>query len=236
MNNLDEILELCLDQIASGESTAEECLALHPQLAAELQPYLAAAERLKRGRAIQPSPVFAARLRSDLMRKTQAKPRTVWGIPVFFRQMALNVAILVLAFAGVNTVFAQSALPGEPLYGWKLATENIWRVVTTDPVGTELEISNRRIDEFAVVSKDEARRARVLNSYHDLLVRLRTEQDEQERARILETLRSHQDSLKEKGLAIQELDEYLAGGAAESGGSFPITQPDGSVERPTPKP
>jgi hypothetical protein len=155
---------------------------------------------------------------------------------VFFRQMALNVAIIVLAFVGINTVFAQSALPGEFLYGWKLASENVWRVVTTDPLGTELKISNRRIDEYTLVSKDEVRRARVLNGYHDLLMHLQTEQDEQERARILETLKSHQDSLKEKGLAIQELDEYLAGGATETGGGFPITAPDGSVERPTPKP
>lgn len=236
MNNLDEILEQCLDKIASGESTVEECLARNPTYAAELQPVLVAAERLKRGRAVQPSPVFAARLRSQLMQKTRENPRTTWGFPVFFRQMALNVAMLVLVFAGINTVFAQGALPGEPLYNWKLATESIWRVVTTDPVGTDLEISNRRIDEYTRVSKDEVRRARVLNGYHDLLVRLQTERDEQERARILETLKSHQDSLRERGLAIQELDEYLAGGATETGGGFPITTPDGSVERPTPKP
>lgn len=236
MNNLDEILEECLDEIASGESTVEECLARNPSLAGELQPYLAAAAQLQRGRAVRPSPVFAARLRSELMQKTQAPRRSGWVLPVFFRQMALTVSIMVFAFIGINTAFAQVALPGEPLYEWKLASESFWRVVTTDPIGTELQISGRRIGEYSLVSKDEVRRARVLNGYHELLVRLNTAQDEQERARILSTLKSHQDSLKEQGLSIPELDSYLAGGAAETGGGFPITTPDGSISRPTPNP
>jgi hypothetical protein len=143
---------------------------------------------------------------------------------------------MVLAFVLVSTAFAQSALPGEPLYGWKLASEKFWRTVTTDPIGTDLQLSNRRISEYVAVSKDETRRARVLSGYHDLLVRFETEQDPAERARILQALQQHQSSLKEAGLSIPELDDYFSGGATESGGEFPIATPGESVTRPTPKP
>ena len=235
MNNFDEILEQSLDKIASGEATMEECLARNPIHAAELQPLLAAADRLKRGREVVPSPFFAARLRSELMQKTHAQPKKVWVFPVFFQRMAVNMAILLLMFTITGTAFAQSALPGESLYGLKLASEGVWRVVTIDPVGTDLKISERRINEYMAVSKDEIRRARVLTGYHDLLQRLQSQEDEQDKARILQTLKTHQDSLRKVGLSIPELDQYFAGGATETGGDFPLATPDAPVERPTPK-
>lgn len=233
MKNFDEVLEQSLDKITSGESTMEECLARNPIHSAELEPLLVTAERLKRGRDVAPSPFFAARLRSELMQKTQTPPQRAF--PVLFQRMTFNVAMLLLIFVLTSTAFAQVALPGETLYGLKLASETAWRVVTTDPVGTDLQISQRRIDEYMAVSKDEVRRARVLNGYHDLLIRLQAQEDEQERARILAVLKSHQDSLRKVGLSIPELDSYFAGGATESGGGFPIATPDSPVVRPTPK-
>jgi hypothetical protein len=82
-------------------------------------------------------------------------------------------------------------------------------VLTTDPLGTDLELSNRRINEYVAVSQDETRRARVLSGYHDLLVRFQTEDDELEKARILRVLQSQQDSLRKEGLSIPELDNYF---------------------------
>lgn len=234
MNEFDEILEQSLDKIASGESTPEECLARHPKEAAELEPYFRSVELLQRGRAVAPSLFFAARLRSELMQKTQATPPPTRRLPVFFRQMALNLGVLFLMFGLVGTAFAQGSLPGETLYGVKLATESVWRVVTTDPVGTDLQIADRRVNEYVVVSRDEVRRARVLTGYHDVLVRFQTQQDEKEKERILQVLKSQQDSLRKEGLAIPELDSYFSGGATESGGDFP--KPDPAVIRPTPKP
>jgi hypothetical protein len=108
-------------------------------------------------------------------------------------------------------------------------------VVTTDPVGTDLKISERRIHEYMAVSRDEIRRARVLNGYHDLMLRLQAQEDEQEKTRILQTLKTHQDSLRKVGLSIPELDQYFAGGATETGGDFPLATPDSPIERPTPK-
>jgi hypothetical protein len=234
MNDFDEILEECLDKIASGESTLEECLARNPKEAAELEPYLRSVERLQRGKAVTPSPLFAARLRSELMQKMQATPPPKRRLPVFFRQMALNLGVLFLMFALVSTAFAQGSVPGETLYGVKLASESVWRVLTTDPVGTDLEIANRRVNEYVEVSRDEVRRARVLTGYHDVMVRFQNQADEQEKARILQVLKSQQDSLRKVGLSIPELDSYFSGGATEPSGDFP--NPDPSVTRPTPKP
>lgn len=235
MKNFDEILEESLDKIASGESTLEECLARNPIHAAELQPVLAAVDLLKRGRDVKPSPLFAARLRSELAHKAQSKPKSIWRSPFFLQRMAFSAAIVLFLFVFTSTAFAQTALPGESLYGLKLTSESVWRVVTTDPVGTDLKISERRINEYMAVSKDEIRRARVLNGYHELLLRLQAQEDEQEKARILQTLKSHQDSLHNAGLSIPELDSYFSGGATETGGDFPLATPDSPVERPTPR-
>lgn len=234
MNNFDEILEQSLDKIASGESTVDEILAHHPMDASELEPYLRSIERLQRGRAVAPSPFFAARLRSDLMRKIEATPRRKSIFPFFFQRMAVNVGVFLLMLAFISVGFAQLALPGDSLYELKLASETVWRGLTTDPVGTDLELADRRIDEYVAVSRDEVRRARVLNGYRDLLIRFQTENDEQEKARILEALRSQQDDLRRVGLSIPELDNYFAGGATETGGDFPV--PETSVSRPTPNP
>lgn len=209
MNDFDEILEHSLEKIASDESTVEEALARNPKDAAELEPYLRSAEQLKRGRDVAPSPFFEARLRSDLMRTIKGTQRPARPLPFFFQRMALNVGVLFLMFAFTSTAFAQNALPGESLYGLKLASENVWRVLTTDPLGTDLELSNRRINEYVAVSQDETRRARVLSGYHDLLVRFQTEDDDLEKARILRVLQSQQDSLRKEGLSIPELDNYF---------------------------
>ena len=234
MNDFDAILENCVDQIASGEYSLEECLARHPKYAAELEPILFAAARLKGVREVMPPPFLKARIRADLTRKMESNPRQRRGLPVFFWRMALNVAVLVFALMMTNTVFAQDALPGDSLYAWKLSSEQLWRVVTTDPLGTDLKLSDRRVGEYLAVSNDEARRARVLVSYNELLVRFQAEEDEEDRVRILLALKSQQDSLKKVGLSIPELDSYFSGGATETGGEFQIATPEGPVIRPAP--
>jgi len=56
---LEETLEECLAALAGGQSTVEECLALYPELAAELEPLLHTACRLQDGYAVDPSPLYA---------------------------------------------------------------------------------------------------------------------------------------------------------------------------------
>lgn len=234
MNDFDDVLQQCLDNIASDNSTPEQCLARYPQFSSQLQPYLLAAWQLKYGREVRPSPFFKDRLRADLTQKIRSSPRPIRGLPLFFSRMALNVTVLVVAVVMVSTAFAQAALPGEALYSWKLASEGVWQTVTIDPLGTELRISNRRINEYVAISKDETRRTRVLNGYHTLLVHFETEKDPAEQARILVVLKTHQESLKKAGLSIPELDSYFSGASNKSGNDVPITAPDTSVTSPKP--
>lgn len=233
-NEYEDILETCIEQIANGHSSLEECLARFPNYAAEMEPILSAAARLKQVRHIKPPPFLRARIRAQITETIKAKPRPRRGLPIFFWRMALNVSVLFLALVMTNTVFAQGALPGERLYRWKITSEYVWRVVTTDPLGTDLRLADRRLDEYLAVSKDDTRRARVLMGYNELLVRFQSEADEADRQRILATLKSQQDSLRKVGLSIPELDRYFSGGAIETGGEFQIATPEDPITRPAP--
>ena len=62
-NELETVLDICLSQIEDGESNIDECLALYPEQAAELEPLLKAATRLSRGREVIPDPAYKARTR-----------------------------------------------------------------------------------------------------------------------------------------------------------------------------
>lgn len=213
MKDFEAIVEECIDQITSGESSLEECLARYPQYEAQLEPLLYTAVLLGEAKDVRPSPFLRVHIRSELSRAMRKNPRRRLGMPLAFWRMALNMAVIVFALVMTNTVFAQKALPGEELYDWKLASEDFWRVVTTDPLGTDLKLSERRIDEYVAVSTDEQRRREVLLGYNQLLVRFKAEEDESARARILNVLKSQQDSLRKVGLSIPELESYFSGGS-----------------------
>ena len=212
--NLNEefeaILETCIDAIAEGEASLEECLARYPQFAAEMEPILWTASQLSNAKDVQPSPFLRGRIRAELNYAIKNNPPRKGGFPIYFWKMALNVALLVFALLTTNTVFAQGALPGDSLYNWKLSSERVWRMVSADPLGIDLQLANRRIDEYVAVSNDETRRARVVTNYNEILVRFK---DQDDQARIVETLKVQQDSLRKVGLSLPELDKYVSDGA-----------------------
>ncbi len=202
MNMNDEfeaILETCIEEIAEGESSLEECLARYPQYVTELEPVLYTATRLKSGRAIKPSPFLRGSIRAELNLAMKSSPPPKSRLPLFFWRMALNVAVLVFALIMTNTVFAQGSLPGESLYNWKLASERVWRVVSIDPVGTDLQLSDRRINEYV--------------AENEVLTRFESEGDNNnnDQQRILVVLQSQRDSLHKVGLSIPELENYVSG-------------------------
>lgn len=209
MTDYEAILETCVEEIAEGESSLEECLARYPQYADEMEPILLTAMRLKSAREVQPPPFLRGRIRAELNHAIKSSPQPKVRIPLHFWRMALNVAVLVFALLMTNTVFAQGALPGDSLYNWKITSEHVWRMVSADPLGTDLQLSNRRISEYVAVSNDETRRARVLVSYNELLTRFKSDNNDQDR--ILVVLKSQRDSLHQVGLSIPELDNYVSG-------------------------
>lgn len=216
MNDFDAILETCIDEISTGETSLEECLARYPQYAEEMLPILLAATELKSGRDIQPSPFLRGRIRAELNHAMKKNLPQRGRFPIGFWRVALNIALLVFALITTNTVFAQGALPGESLYNWKINSERVWRFVSADPLGTDLQLSNRRVNEYVAVSNDETRRARVLTSYNELLVKFKSEDNQNDQTRILQVLHLQQDALRKVGLAIPELDSYFSSASPRS--------------------
>ena len=138
MNNFEAVFEVCVDQIVSGESSVEECLAQYPQFEAQLEPLLYAILRLQdEAQAVRPSPFLRSRLRSELNQAIENSSRNKRRLPFPVWRMALNVAVLIFAFVMTNTLFAQGALPGEQLYDWKLASGHPgWRPSHAPPNGS----------------------------------------------------------------------------------------------------
>jgi len=210
MSRFDRVLEDCLDSIASGASTLDECLAHYPEQAARLRPLLQAAVRVGVGQNVRPSPAFKARTRARLYGHMQTHPRhRRWTFSPAWR-VAVGLAVLVAAFFVSGTAFAQGALPGQPLYAWKLYSEQVWRAVAPEPVAVDLSLADRRIAELVAVAPDPTRQARALDGYLEVLARLKSESDVQNSERIIQTLKSHQERLSTAGISIPELDVYLS--------------------------
>jgi len=69
----EETLEECLAALASGQSTVGECLALHPGLAAELEPLLHTARSFQRAYEVDPSPLYAQAARERFLSAMSAR-------------------------------------------------------------------------------------------------------------------------------------------------------------------
>ncbi|HEX9386431.1 MAG TPA: hypothetical protein VF918_08935 [Anaerolineales bacterium] len=204
-NELETILDICLNQIEDGESDVDECLALYPEQAAQLEPLLKAATKLSRGREVIPDPAYKARARAKLSIYMQQNPQRKRVSPVIWR-FAIGVMTMLILFLATGTSFAQSALPGDQLYDWKLTSENVWRMTSNDQLGVDITLSNRRVSELVVVSRDQMRRARALENYEKLLVKFNAAKSEKDRARILPVLRAQHEALIRAGVSIPELE------------------------------
>ena len=85
MNEYDVILDECVDLIASGESSLEECLASYPEYAAQLEPILITVLCLQdEGRDVVPSPALRSRIRGELNHAMKNNPKQKSRFPVFF--------------------------------------------------------------------------------------------------------------------------------------------------------
>ena len=179
MSHIDEILEQCLTDLLSGASTLEECLARHPEHAAQLEPLLRSAVRVGRSSKVRPSPAFKARTRANLTLHMQAHPRRSARYHFPFWRLTASLAAILLAFLATGTVYAQGVLPGNPFYNWKLTSEHAWRWLSSNSVNTDVAIANRRIEEINATSNDPKRRAQALEGYRQVKIRLQSELDDE---------------------------------------------------------
>lgn len=213
MNDLEQVLEDCLKRLTEGRSTLEECLSSYPEHAAQLEPLLQNASGLIRSsREIYVSPVFKSRGRAKLtlhmMDHPHQQPRKAFMFA--WRHIAVSAAVLILALLSVGTVRAQSALPGDLFYAWKLTSERVWRGISPDESHVDLLLADRRVREIVATADDPDHRDRALHDYEEILIRLQSGADQDSEGQILSTLQSNQKSLKDAGLSVPQLDEYLS--------------------------
>ena len=122
----------------------------------------------------------------------------------------LRAAALLLALAMIGlttgTAFAQRALPGAPLYAWKRLSETAWRGVSNDPIGVDLALSMRRVDEWIAVSDDLARSQAALEQYQGVVTRLLVASTDDDHDRIHSALKAEEKLLEAAGLTLPPLD------------------------------
>jgi len=206
--DLASVLDDCIECIAQGEKL-ETCLERYPEQAYELRQLLGAAARLEQGAHLRPSAAFKARARNRLYAHMAAHPRQRAAAPrlSLFPRLAIGLAICLITFAITTTALAQSALPGGALYFWKLTSEDAWRVVSPDPVGVDLALGDRRIDEAMAMGSDRAAQERVMIAYRKVVTDLTKYQDAAAQERIKAELEIQQKRLQDAGLKVPEGNE-----------------------------
>ncbi len=130
MNNIFDVLEICLQEIENG-ADMETVIARYPNLAGELRPILETSMKARTMSNVEPSPEAIRRGRARVMqraaemRESRVAPRKR-VIPAFQR-LALSftlAAFLLLSSTGLLSASA-SALPGENLYPVKRTWEGL---------------------------------------------------------------------------------------------------------------
>ena len=197
MSEFETVLQECLYDLEQGSSKVEDCLQRYPHYAPQLEPILLTSIYLGRGREAQLSPAFKARVRTRLIQQVYARPRKPARSYFTFMRLAASLAVVMLAILVAGTAYAQRALPGEAFYAWKIASETAWRTVAPDPVGTDLAIAERRLNELIAVKPDPVLYAQTLEAYLRVTERLRAQVDPTNEERIQAVLDAQVEELRE---------------------------------------
>ncbi|MBI2906611.1 MAG: hypothetical protein HYX92_03020 [Chloroflexi bacterium] len=133
---IQDILDECIDRIYLRGESLDACLKDFPGREAELFPLLQVAKSLSRVAGMEPTADFKAQTRYRLqMAMSRRKKPASGGRPLIFgwrrRWAPAAAAVAVVFLIGGGTVgAANGSLPGDPLYGIKVATENVQLAVT----------------------------------------------------------------------------------------------------------
>jgi len=157
MNNLYDILEICLKEIENG-ADVDTVLFRYPEFAEELRPILETSMQAKMLAAADPSPDVVRRSRANVMqqatrmREERLWPsRRLWSVPL--RRAVVSLAVIGALFM-TSTGLVQAAsttLPGDNLYPVKRTWEDVRVIFTFDTQAREaLEVAheNERLDEL----------------------------------------------------------------------------------------
>lgn len=156
MNNIYDILELCLNEIENG-AEVEATLAKYPEHAAELRPILDVTRAAKQMAVPAPSDEVVRRNRAKLLQHAPQRRELVQvskrGFASFQGRWVAAFALFALAmFSTLNVLHASAlALPGDGLYPVKRWWEQVRLSLTIGEEARELrrtEIEDERLREI----------------------------------------------------------------------------------------
>jgi hypothetical protein len=162
LKSIEKILVECVDEIAAGKTTIQECLEKYHDISDELAPLLNLAFRIEKLPEVMPSKSYKARTRAHLMeyihdyqtsRSPWQKIADAFVQPGWTRGLAIGLAaFVVFASSGAGTAYAaQDSLPGEVLYPVKTGVEDWQAWIETDAAADtalQLSFADRRIEEI----------------------------------------------------------------------------------------
>jgi hypothetical protein len=155
-----EILARSITQLATRESI-EECLDVHPEHAPKLDPLLIAALQAAAATPLPPeleawlptgAREFTAIAERMAARYARRRPMVLRSVPL---QRGAVAATLVVGMLGVADIASAASLPGEPLYTWKRAKEDITLSLTSDPnalISLHASYAGRRLTELDLLT------------------------------------------------------------------------------------
>lgn len=239
MADLERIFEDCLQRVAAGEITPEQCVQAHPEHAEELRRLFAARRTLAEGRRIEASRTMKARGRARLMQHMQENPRVRPGFldRLFPRPLrtAGAVAGLLLAFLVTGTAMAQTALPGDPLYPWKRWSERAWLAAAPNPAAAQRRLLQRRAHELIAVQGDTDLATEARQRYEETVAQVRESETGLELYELDQLLDEHRARFEDSGIA-PPLPGPGSTDPIPSVSPTPLPQPDELVTPPTTDP
>ena len=176
---MQEALQSCLEELEQGRSL-EQCLALYPEEAGQLEPLLQTALSV-RGRFPLAIPEAAQdRLRNRVMAEwdRRQQPRSPWlrfpSLAPRWTAVAATV-VLVVALSGVSTVAAAGgAVPGDLLYPVKEFREEaqLWFAMSSEAkVEMYTKMVKERAEEVRELAAREEDRSKAISQALDRLTR-----------------------------------------------------------------
>lgn len=163
--SLDEILDLCLDEMKRGASV-EQCLSLYPEHAATLEPLLRVGKDISELPRVEPrkEAINVALLDLGAAIASETRKRSRYGKlflgsvlvhPSLVRAVGFALVLIVLIW-GLGSLSARS-VPGDLLYPLKLTRERVRYVLTRSPEGrAELHMvcAELRLGELAEIGEE----------------------------------------------------------------------------------
>ena len=160
--SIEVVLDSCLEEILCAGRKVEECLAEYPEYASELKPLLQAAEASRCAANVTPREDFKARARYDFNAAVadmahNRKKRWFNYAPVW-AQLVAGALVAVMISGGAVVAASGNSLPGESLYGVKLAAEQVeMGFAFSKSAKSELnaDLANRRVAEIVALAETE---------------------------------------------------------------------------------